>query len=100
LLVRSHPARKRKEKDDTMTDNHLQVHPLAGDYPLMEGEEFAALVEDIRKNGLREKIDLYQGKIIDGKNRYAALLELGSNPGANNDKYFRKAIYAHAIGGE
>src|SRR5262245_47499873 len=75
----------------------LKFHPLADIFPLMEGEEFDALVADIKKNGLREKIDLHQGKIVDGRNRYRALQRLGVDP---DDKYFRKAIYAHAIGGE
>jgi hypothetical protein len=78
----------------------LRFHPLASIFPLMEGEEFDALVADIKANGLREKIDLYQGKIIDGRNRYRALQQLdGIDPSANPG-YFRKAIYAHTSGGD
>jgi ParB-like chromosome segregation protein Spo0J len=69
-------------------------------FPLLEGKDFDDLVEDIKKNGLREKIDLYQGKIADGRNRYRALLRLGVDPSVEPDKYFRKAIYTHTIGGE
>ena len=75
----------------------LQFHPLSNMFPLMEGAEFEALVADILARGLREKIDLYQGKIVDGRNRYRALQYLGIEP---NDNYFRKAIYTHSIGGE
>jgi ParB-like chromosome segregation protein Spo0J len=73
----------------------LKFHPLADIFPLMEGEEFDALVADIKANGLREKIDLYQGKIVDGRNRYRALRQLGIDP---DDRYFRKAIYTNSIG--
>src|ERR1700730_10409606 len=78
----------------------LPFHPLADMFPLLEGKDFDDLVEDIKKNGLREKIDLYQGKIADGRNRYRALLRLGVDPSGEPDKYFRKAIYTHTIGGE
>jgi hypothetical protein len=78
----------------------LPFHPLAGIFPLMKGEEFDALVADIKANGLREKIDLYGGKIVDGRNRYLALQRLEIDPSADPTKYFRKAIYAHTTGGE
>ena len=78
----------------------LKFHPLADIFPLMEGAEFDALVADIKAHGLREKIDLYQGKIVEGRNRYRALQRLGIDPSADPGKYFRKAIYAHTVGGE
>jgi DNA-binding Lrp family transcriptional regulator len=58
----------------------LQFHPLADIFPLMEGEEFDALVADIKANGLREQIVLYEGKVLDGRNRYRALRALGVSP--------------------
>jgi len=77
----------------------FQFHPLADIFPLMEGEEFDALVADIKANGLREKIDLYKGKIVDGRNRYRALQQLGIDPSTDPTRYLRKAIYAHSAGG-
>jgi hypothetical protein len=77
-----------------------EFHPLCEFFPPMSDAAFEALVSDIKANGLREKIDLYEGKIIDGRNRFLALRRLGIDPFAEPNKYFRKAIYAHRIGGE
>src|SRR2546426_3884837 len=55
----------------------LEDHPLAGIFPLLERDEFARLKEDIQNHGLRESITLFQGKILDGRNRYRACLETG-----------------------
>jgi hypothetical protein len=78
----------------------LKFHILADLFPLMEGEEFDSLVADIKANGLRERIDLYEGQIVDGRNRYRALQQLGIKPSTDQKQYFRKAIYAHSTGGE
>ena len=57
-----------------------EFHPLSDIFPMMSGEEFEALVEDIKRNGLLEPIWLYEGKILDGRNRYKACLEAGVEP--------------------
>ena len=77
----------------------MKFHPLANIFPLMEGAEVDALVADIKAKGLHDRIDLYQGKIVDGRNRYRALRQLGIDPSDDPKKYFRNAIYAHAVGG-
>lgn len=50
----------------------IEFHEVANIFPMMNDEEFSALVIDIKENGLREPIWTYQGKIIDGRNRYRA----------------------------
>jgi hypothetical protein len=56
----------------------VAFHPLADIFPLMEGEEFDALVDDIKKTDrLHDEIVLYEGKILDGRNRYRACLAAG-----------------------
>jgi len=57
-----------------------EFHPLSDIFPMMSGEEFEALVDDIKRNGLLEPIWLYEGKILDGRNRYKACLEAGIEP--------------------
>jgi hypothetical protein len=46
----------------------------------MSQEEFAGLVADIQQHGLHEPITLYDGQIIDGRNRYRACRQLGITP--------------------
>jgi len=57
--------------------NELQAHPLANEFPEMPEKEFAELVEDIKKNGLREPIVVRRGLILDGRHRARALKQLG-----------------------
>ena len=52
----------------------LKFHEAANIFPLMTGDDFDQLVEDIRENGLREAIALLDGKVLDGRNRYRACL--------------------------
>jgi N6-adenosine-specific RNA methylase IME4 len=57
-----------------------EFHPLSSLFPLMEGEDFTALVADIRKQGLLEPVVLFDSKILDGRNRYRACLDAGVEP--------------------
>ena len=51
----------------------LGFHPLADAFPLLEGEDFANLVADIKRNGLREPMTVTPDNLIlDGRNRYRA----------------------------
>jgi N6-adenosine-specific RNA methylase IME4 len=55
----------------------LKFHPLADIFPLLDGYELAGLVDDIRANGLREPIWIYEQKILDGRNRHRAAAAAG-----------------------
>jgi ParB-like chromosome segregation protein Spo0J len=58
----------------------LPFHPFAKYFPLLNGVAFDALVADVKANGLREPITLYQGEILDGVNRYLACLKAKVEP--------------------
>ncbi len=61
-----------------MTDQpDLDGHPLAEALPLMDGTAFEELVADIEQHGQRDPITLYEGMILDGRNRYRACRMLG-----------------------
>jgi hypothetical protein len=53
----------------------LEFHEYANLFPLITGNEFETFKADIKANGVREKIWLYEGKILDGRNRYLAAIE-------------------------
>jgi hypothetical protein len=65
--------RARKLKPNSRRRHRMiEFHPLANLFPLIEGDEFDHLVEDIRANGLRDQIVLLGGQVLDGRNRYRA----------------------------
>jgi len=58
----------------------LSIHPLAEIFPPMSDEEIKGLIDDIKANGLREPIILFEHKVLDGRNRHRACAELGIEP--------------------
>lgn len=63
-----------------MTGKKLQAHPLADIFPEISQSEIDQLATDIKANGLQERIVLYEGKILDGRNRYSACSYVGVEP--------------------
>jgi hypothetical protein len=58
----------------------LLVHPVCKLFPMMSDDDLANLTEDIRANGQVEKIVMYEGQIVDGRNRLKACQTLGVEP--------------------
>jgi N6-adenosine-specific RNA methylase IME4 len=58
----------------------MDFHEVAGIFPLLEGDEYRSLRDDISANGLLEPIWIHDNKIIDGRNRYIACMDLGIEP--------------------
>jgi phage N-6-adenine-methyltransferase len=63
-----------------MNAYEMEFHEVANIFPMMSAEEFESLKADIKYNGLLEPIWRHEGKIIDGRNRYQACLEIGVKP--------------------
>lgn len=66
-----------RESEAPMT---YEIHPAANLFPEMADEESRSLMVDIRDNGQREPIILFQGRVIDGRNRLRACRWLGVEP--------------------
>jgi hypothetical protein len=60
------------ERQDSADMTAKPFHPLADLLPLLQGAEFDRLVADIAEQGLLNAITLYQGQILDGRNRERA----------------------------
>jgi ParB-like chromosome segregation protein Spo0J len=53
-------------------------HPHANFFPLLDGEDFDALADDVKLHGVRQPIWRHRdGRIIDGRNRYRAAQAAG-----------------------
>jgi hypothetical protein len=57
-----------------------EYHPIVNLFPLMTEAELEVLAEDIKINGLKVRILLYEWKIFDGRNRYLACLKAKVRP--------------------
>jgi len=55
----------------------LEFHSLANIFPLIDGPEFNVLAADILANGVIEPVVLFEGQILDGRNRYRASKSVG-----------------------
>lgn len=58
----------------------MKAHRYAKYFPLMDGEEFDDLVNDIREHGLLEPIVTFEEAILDGRNRFRACKKAGVEP--------------------
>lgn len=50
----------------------MQFHEIADVFPMMNSSQMAELVDDIRANGLRHPVLVFEDKVLDGRNRYKA----------------------------
>ena len=55
-------------------------HPIANVFPMMNSKDIQDLAADIKENGLKNPIVIYEGKILDGRNRYEACVSSSIDP--------------------
>jgi ParB-like chromosome segregation protein Spo0J len=58
----------------------MNAHEYAKLFPLASENEIAGMAKDIKERGLVNPIVTYQGKILDGRNRFAACKVAGVEP--------------------
>ena len=61
-------------------DHPFEPHDASNLFPLMDEAELAELTQDIREHGLLEPIVLYEGRVLDGRNRLLACQRAGVEP--------------------
>ena len=66
--------------NQSIEQQEYSFHRYANIFPMMSEDEFQSLVEDLREFGLRDKIWLFQGQILDGRNRYIGCQKAGIIP--------------------
>lgn len=70
-------------KQPKLNYKKLEPHPLGARFPMMDEKDYLRLKQSIKDNGFDQKqpIILFEGKILDGNNRYTACAEVrGSSP--------------------
>lgn len=60
--------------------NDFPIHPAAELFPMMSETEFQEMKEDIRLHGQSDDILMWNGQLLDGRNRLRACTELGIEP--------------------
>jgi N6-adenosine-specific RNA methylase IME4 len=76
----------------------LEFDPRADLFPLIEGAEFAALVADVKANGVRDPIWMFEGRILDGRNRYRAAVAAGIQLPVDRFLDFQSDLHGDPLG--
>ena len=70
----------RQSPGSPMPRTKYPFHPACTIFPQLPDDELRELADDIAANGLRNPVVLFQGKILDGRNRYLACELAGVKP--------------------
>lgn len=75
----------------------MQFHPFSEVFPMLPDSELQELADDIKTFGLREPIWLYEGRILDGRNRWIACQKAKVNPQTRTFKGTERGALALVI---
>ena len=74
-----------------------QQHPLSAAFPAMSTEDFQGLKDSIENIGVQNPITIFEGKVVDGWNRYKAANELGMDcPSKELDAWIDPVAFVRA----
>ena len=65
---------------DIETIGTYEVHAIASLFPMLEGPAYSELRQSLEQHGQQQPIILYNGVLLDGRNRLKILLEIGKQP--------------------
>ncbi len=73
-------ARPRKQRAEFQTIKTMESHEYANIFPMLEDVQLQEMADSIKRLGLLNSIITLDGKILDGRNRYAACKMAGVEP--------------------
>jgi len=56
---------------------NFEIHPAASLFPEMDAAQLQSLASDIKKSGIKVPVVVFQGKVLDGRNRLRAAIMAG-----------------------
>lgn len=72
--------RKKAKEEQVARIGEMEVHRFASSLPMASPRILEGMADSIKNNGQRRPITLLDGRILDGRNRYAACLAAGVEP--------------------
>lgn len=75
----------------------LEAHEIATLFPTMSDVDLDHLRESIERQGQLDEILVFEGKILDGRHRYEACVELGREPRLREFKGTPQDAFVHSV---
>jgi hypothetical protein len=73
-------------------------HEISRCWPMLQGDRLEVFIDTVARYGLKQPIMLYEGRVLDGKNRLAACDQLGITPRTENFNGTFEEAFMFAVG--